>query len=95
MIKKKCSDAPGIPYTPVYKTHFFPPIFVSKSGCVLNMLLEFFNFRFSKYLNIERWQYNRLYESAFTCSDKLLVVLFLRVVLNYNICLLLPYSIHL
>jgi len=54
MIKKKCSDAPGIPYTPVYKTHFFPPIFVSKSGCVLNMLLEFFNFRFSKYLNIER-----------------------------------------
>ena len=31
-----------IPYRPVYKTHFFPPIFVSKSGCIL---LDFFKFK--------------------------------------------------
>ena len=27
---------------PVYKTHLFLPIFVSKSGCFLNMLLKYF-----------------------------------------------------
>jgi len=34
-----------VAYTPVYKTHFFPPVFVSKSGCVLYMLLYFFKFK--------------------------------------------------
>jgi len=33
-----------VPYTSVYKTHFFPHSFVSKSGWVLYMLLEFFKF---------------------------------------------------
>ena len=36
-----------LPYTPEYMIHFLPPIFVSKSGCVLYnvMLLEFFKFK--------------------------------------------------
>ena len=34
-----------LPYTPVYKTHFFTQIFVSRSGCILYMLLEFFKFK--------------------------------------------------
>ena len=46
---------------PVYKTHYFPPIVVSKSGSVLYVQLELFKFKNafkSREIDPKRWYFH-------------------------------------